>query len=467
MTMFGRWRKRSEDEKTSQASTVQRPSAAEIDAEYGDYTARIRKSLVFGAILGVFGAGAFGFVAWTTQTSSASERSGATDVGPTVILAALPASIMLAGFSILAALAIALQLAVRTPSVTETRPATAVARRRFLCSIANLVVPSSVALAAYSTPAALAGAPETLDLVRVFGPWLCAAFVAVIAADAGVASDPEYDRAEMGRLYRARVARRVLVGLRMVGERRDEVTSRSIAWQSFVLAGAPAATAIVSFASAPELLPRQAVALVILALVVAGVVYAVATRVYVNIIARDWITVSGIITGTILVGAIGWLMLIGISARWMVAEHSLVPATTTVAWAVVYVAVPAIVAAWSLIPFSDGRPRLLGLVVRRALLKKLKNRNRSVQRSDGATFNGLALVAPWLSPFLPFGIVLGVIAKQQIRRSRIARGQQEQRGEWVANLAIGLSLFFVVVLIVALLCVGAIDTPEWDEFVWG
>lgn len=465
--MFGRWRKRSEDEKTSQALVVQRPSASEIDAEYGDYTARIRKTLVFGAILGVFGAAAFGFVSWTTQSSSASERSGGTDVGPTVILAALPASIMLAGFSILAALAIALQLAVRTPSVTETRPATAVARRRFLCSIASLVVPSSVALAAYSTPAALAGAPETLDLVRLFGPWLCAAFVAVIAADAGVASDPEYDRAEMGRLYRARVARRVLVGLRMVGERDNEVTSRSITWQAFVLAGAPAATAILSFAAAPELLPRQAVALVVLALVVAGVVYVIATRVYINTIARDWVAVSGIIVGTVMVGAIGWVILIGVSAQWMFAERSLMPAATTVAWALVYLVVPAIVAAWSLIPFNDGRPRVLGLVVRRALVKKLKNRNRSVQRSNDATFNGLALVAPWLSPFLPFGIVLGVIAKQQIRRSRIARGQQEQRGEWAANLAIGLSLFFVVVLIVVLLCVGAIDTPEWNEFVWG
>lgn len=478
--MFGWRRRRRETGMTDQAmaqtpaaqsltarTTAVRPSASEVDAEYGNYTARIRKAMVFGAILGVVGAGLFAFVAWTTQTSSSSERPGIPDAGPTVLLATLPASITLTGFSILAAVAIALQLAVRTPSETESRPASAVARRRFLCSIANLVVPSSFALAAYSTAPALAGAPESLDFVRLFGPWLCGVLMALIAADASVASDPEFDRAEMGRLYRARTARRLLVGLRMVGDRPGAVTSRSIAWQALVLAGAPIVVAIVSFSSAPNLSLRQRMVLVILALVGAGIVYAIATRVYINVIARDWFTVSTIVIMTILFGALSWLVLAGISFRWAAAERSLMPTATTAVWALLYLVIPAIIAAWSLTPFADGRPKLLGLEVRRVLAKKLRTRNRGVERSDDAVFNGLALVAPWLSLFLPFGLVLGIIAKQQIRHARNARGQQKQKGEWLANLAIGLSLFFVAVLIVALLCVGAIDTPEWNEFVWG
>lgn len=474
--MFGSWRRRRDIEMTDQAAAQKRtdqkaanprPSASEIDAEYSNYTARIRKAMVFGAILGVLGAGICAFVAWTSQTAPASERSGVPDAGPTVIFATLPASITLAGFSILAGVAVALQLAVRTPSETESRPASAVARRRFLCSVANLVVPSSFALAAYSTAPALAGAPETLDFVRLFAPWLCGVLIALIAADASVASDPEFDRAEMGRLYRARSARRVLVGLRMVGNHADAVTRRSIAWQGSVLVGAPIVVAVVSFVSAPHLSLRQQIVLVVLALVVAGIIYVVATRVYINVIARDWFTVSTIVIMTILIGALSWLVLAGIVLRWAATERSLMPPAITVVWALIYVAVPAMIAAWFLTPFSGGRPKLLGLEVRRVLVKKLSTRNRGVERSDDAVFNGLALVAPWLSLFLPFGLVLGVIAKQQIRHANKARGQQKQKGEWMANLAIGLSLFLVVVVIIALLCVGALDTPEWNEFVWG
>lgn len=461
--MFGWWRKNNVD-----AGVAERPTASEVDAEYAEYLARIRKVTVFGALVGVGGTALFYLFAWwSSQSAAVGSAEGPPIEASPIILAPLPASLTIAGFSLLAAVAIALQLAVRTPSETEARPATALARRRFLCSVASLVVPAAFALAAYAMIPALANAPHDFDVVRMFGPALCGTLVALIAADAGVAFDPEFAPAEMGRVWRARVARRRLIGLRMVGDRPSALRKRTNVWQVFVLVGVPVLVAFASFLSAPDLLVRQRIALVVLALVIASIIYVIAVRIYINAAMRDWFGVTFIITVTIIFGALSWLMFIANTILRAAESRSLAPAMTTIVWAILYVSVPALLAAWSLTPFRDRRPRVLGLIVRRVFVKGLEKRHVGLEPKKGPAYNKLALVAPWVSVFLPFGLILGVIAKQQIRRAQEAPVSSRQRGEWAANLAIGLTVFFVVALIGSAVCIAVIDPSEWDAFIWG
>lgn len=463
MGVFGWWCKKDAD-----SGVEVRPTASEVDTEYAEYASRIRKAMVLGAVVGVFGTAFLYVYSWSSTLSAATGSTGLDQpAAPKIVLDPLPSSLTLAGFSLLAAVAIALQLAVRTPSETETRPATVLARRRFLCSVAGLVVPATFALAVYSIVPTFSSGPEHFDVVRMFGPVLCGVLVALIAADAGVASDPDFAPAELGRVWRARLARRRLEGLRMVGDSPKPVRARSVARQVLTLIGVPVLIALTSSLAAPDLHLRQRFLLIALALGVSVIVYAIAAYFYMSAVMRNWLNVAFTITLVVIFGTLCWLMFVTNTLQSTADSRSLAPAMTTFAWAVVYVAVPSFLAVWSLAPYRDRRPRLLGLIVKRVLLTRLRNRNRGLQPAEGPAYNTLALIAPWVSPLVPFGLVLGVIARQQILRSQHAPTQASQRGTWAANLAIGLTVLFVVILIGAALIVATIDPPEWDDFIWG
>lgn len=463
--MFGWWRKR-----VAVVETPARPTASEVDAEYAEYRSRIRDAMVLFGVVGGVGAAFLYLLAWMSNVSAAREASGpGAPTTPSIVLAPLPPSMTVAGFGLLAAVAVALQLAVRTPSEAETRAATVLARRRFLCGIARVVILGSFSLAAYAAIPALAGAPSVLDIARIFGPLALGGLVAFVAADAGVASDPDFAPAELGRVWRARVARRTLVGLRMIGDQASVISRRSIAWQGGALIVAPVLTGLVSSASAPEMNPRQRLILVVIALVVAGVIYGLTVGVYVNAVAHEWFTVALFVIMAVASGLILWLTL-GIWMLQRAAEEgstALAPTLTVEAWALTYIAVPAALAAWSVSPSRAGQPRALGLVVRAVLLRRLTRRHHGLNPSTAPPFNRLALAAPWLSVFLPFGMILGVIAKHQIRRANNSPTMAPQRGEWAANLAIVLTVALLALLIAVSFAAAAVDADEWRRFVWG
>lgn len=463
--MFGWWRKR-----VAVVKTPPRPTASEVDAEYAEYRSRIRSTMVFFGLVGGLGCAFLYLLAWISSVSSARELSGpGTPTTPQIVLEPLPAAMTVAGFGLLAAVAVALQLAVRTPSEAETRAATVLARRRFLCGIARIVVLGSFSLAAYAAIPALSSAPSALDIARIFGPLALGALVAFVAADAGVASDPDFAPAELGRVWRARVARRTLVGLRMIGDGASGMSRRAIAWQVVALIVTPVLAGLISSASAPEMTPRQRVILVVIALVVAGVIYGITVSIYVNAVSREWFAVAAFVLLAAASGLVLWLTL-GIWMLQRSAEEestALAPTLTVEAWALVYMAVPAALAAWSISPSRGGRPRALGLVVRAILLRRLARRHHGLNPSAVPPFNRLALTAPWLSVFLPFGMILGVIAKHQIRRASNSPTMAPQRGEWAANLAIVLTLAIFTLLIGALFVVAGVDAEEWQRFVWG
>lgn len=445
-----------------------KPTASEVDAEYADYLSRIWKAMVFGALLGVLVIAAVYAGAWSASTSMApSSSTGDHRATLMIVLAPLPASIVIAGFSLLAAVAIALQLAVRTPSAAESRPATALARRRFLCAVAAVVVPGTFALVVYATIPALADAPGQLDLVRLFSPALCGILVALIAADAGVASDPDFAPAEIGRVWRARVARRRLVALRVIGDAPATARSWTTVWQTIVLLAVPVLIVSVWAVTAPVLLTEQRIALVILSVPLTAVIYAVAAVAYLSAITREWLEVIGIIVGSGILGSLCWLTFVVAIFQSAAESRATGPVMATLAYTVAYVAATACLATWSLASFPGDQPRVLALIVRKTLRKRVKERHKGLPSKEAPAYNRLALVSPWVSPVLPFGMILGVIARQQIMRAKHEKREAVQRGLWAANLAIALTVFFFIALLVGSLIVATVDTPELDRFIWG
>jgi hypothetical protein len=462
--MFGWWRKK------VAADVSARPTASEVDAEYSEYRARIQKAMLQGALIGGFGSVFIYLVAWMSSVSAArSAEDAAAPTAPQIVLAELPTSVLTAGFSILAALAVALQLAVRTPSEAETKPATALARRRFLCDVARLLVLGSFTLAFYVLIPVLLSGPEILDVVRLFGPVLVGMLVALVAADAGVASDPDFAPTELGRVWRARVARDALQGLRVVGDQTADVSRRTIVVQWAALLVTPVGAAIASALSVPGLQSSQRIGLVVIAMIVTVVVYGTTFGIYMNALANDWVTVVAIVVATALLGVSVWLTapVAVLTRTGQEGSSSLSPALSVAGWVLVYVAVSAALAVWCLMPSRAGRPRALGWVVRGILARRVRRRHRGPNSSQRPPFNRLALAAPWLSVFVPFGLILGFLAKQQIRRASASRPAVHQRGEWAANLAIAITIVVLVALVSAAFLGAALDLEEWQRLVWG
>lgn len=461
--MFDWWRKKANPDVPA------RPTAAEVDAEYSEYRGRIQKAMLHGALIGGFGSAFIYLLAWMSSVSAAqSVEDAAAPTAPQIVLAALPTSVLTAGFSILAALAVALQLAVRTPSEAETKPATVLARRRFLCDVARLLVLGSFTLAFYVLIPVLLSGPEVLDVLRLFGPALVGILVALVAADAGVASDPDFAPTELGRVWRARVARDALHGLRVVGDQTADVSRRAIVAQWVALLGIPVLVAVASAVSVPEIELSQRIGLVVIALIVTGVVYGATFGIYMNALANDWVTVVAIVIVTALLGASVWLTvpLAVLTRTGQEGLSTLSPALSVAGWVLVYVAVPAVLAVWCLMPSRAGHPRALGWVVRGVLARRLRRRHRGLNSSQRPPFNRLALAAPLLSLFVPFGLILGFVAKQQIRRASASRPAVHQRGEWAANLAIAITVVVLIALVGSAFLGAALDLEEWQRLVW-
>lgn len=445
----------------------EQPSAADVETEYSGYVSRVRKTMLHNVCVAVVATLMIYLGARFSEYNAASRSLQHAADSASIYLAPLPAAMTLGGFSLLAAVAIGLQLAVRTPSTAESTPATAIARRRFLCELAQIIVLASFALAAYTTVPAFSSAPEVVDVVRLFGPGICATLVALIAADAGVAADPDFAPREISRVSRARTAVLLLAGIRMVGSRRSDAPRSPLVRQAAAMVLGPVIVGLASSLAINDVTPWQRSLLVIVAMITALVAYAIAVCLYLRVVRRDWVGAALIIGTTVALSLLCWLMMASLMLTQSSSSRSLTPAAATEAWAVVYVAVPAFLAAWTLTPSRHGEPRVLGLVVGRALARRLKKRHDGLEGQESHGLNRLAAVSPWISPLVPFGLLLAIIAKQQIRRANMAPARNPQRGTGFANAAIILTAAFFVIIITGLFVVAAVDLPEWNDYMWG
>lgn len=439
-----------------------RATAAEVETEYSAYVSRIRKAITRGVVAAITGVTVIYLSSWMTQLSAVPHPSHGDSTSVPLYLAPLPSSMTLGGFSLLAAGAIGLQLAVRTPSTAESTPATVIARRRFLCEFARIIVVTSFGLAVYTTGPALVAAPEVFDVLRLFGPAICATLVAVIAADAGVAADPDFAPVEISRVSRARSAALLLEGMRTIGSVKTGARRKRLAGQAVVLLVVPAVTGLASSLAIDDARPSERAVLAALAFVIALVIYAISVRFYLRIVIRDWVGVAFIVCITAVFGVFGWLA-IGLNLLDRSSgAYTLAPVTAPLLWAIVYLAVPSFIAAWTIASDRDGQPRLLGIVVVWMLTRRLRKRHKGIEQQHRPELNRLAAIAPWISPLVPFGLLLAVIARQQIRQAGRPPACAPQRGRGHANAAVALTVLFILVIITGLFIIAAMDHPAWS-----
>lgn len=200
--------------------------------------------------------------------------------------------------------------------------------------------------------------------------------------------------------------------------------------------------------------------LVVAALLVAGVLYLIIVRVFSAVIAHDWTELIFVIAFAVLFGILGWLMVVSVMLTFPEAAYSLAPTMVAAGWAVIYVAVPSFLGVWAVTPAQDGHPRALGLGVRGVVVRRLRRRSRGGSGTGLPAFNPLALISPWISILVPFGMIIAVIARQQIRQADSTPGQQPQRGIGATNVAMILTVIFFALFIAAAWVVAAIDPRD-------
>lgn len=437
------------------ASTPELARAAttpeEVAEEYSGYVTRLTKVLLSAAAIAITGVIVLFLLAWRSSVAPSESMS------VRVVLVPVSASTAAAGLSILAAVAIALQLAVRTPSETETTPARALGRRRFLCETARLVVLASFALAVYATIPAFATAPEELDLVRLLAPGLGALCVGVVAADAAVAADPDFAPDEVGRVARARARALLRHGIDSLSPG-VRVARPARLGETFVLAAPSAAVGFASSFAMSGLNPLQRVLLAAIAAVVALIIYSLAVSVYVKVVTRQWVDLALSAAFCSCIGFLFWLLTAyGVLIR-TAETRSFSAAATTAAWGITYLAVPGALAAWSLSKEATTRGGVLARRVLGVLTRRLDRlRDPVFEVNAQAKRNVLAVISPFVSPLLPFGMILAVVAKRQIRQANSGHADARQIGMKWADTAIWLTLAFSVLAALGFFVVAAID----------
>ena len=172
-------------------------------------------------------------------------RDGHNPNDPVLLLTPIPADVAIAGFSLLSAIVIALQVTVRTNSA-DSKPnskdgqqlVATLARRLFLVDFARMLIPAVLLFGIYLSFPYLATRPS-IDLVRAFGPILLSVIIAFFAADAGATSNPELAERQIQQAWHRRHKQKLEYGLRTAKTVPAEVSLGKRIFQIVVLALPP------------------------------------------------------------------------------------------------------------------------------------------------------------------------------------------------------------------------------------
>ena len=424
---------------TNQDETRRR-ELARANAAYDKYTARIQKILLNGAITAI---GVFALFGLLAALNSPSEPPS-----PQLLFVEPNDPLALSVFAILASIVIAIQLATRTRSgVSDEEEA---ARRRFLSSVAFVLVPTSFGLGLYLLQPLLDVAPQQLDLVRLV---LCgggALLLAFIAADAGTALE-EPDEIEQA-----------VNAERFLRERRDwldalegnslppSTVQRYWSWAVVILVPLLLGVALgVALGGSPGAL----VVGVILAAVCGTWSYAVVSETYVAAARNTWsyLTPSTLAyvpfaaTICVVVLQIG-LSKPGVDVRMLALLLLL---------AVLSFSVPALLA-MSLLRVSRGRRQIFRDIAVGQARRAVDRAERTSAKRPVPPINKIAVAALLLSWLFPLGLVLGSRAKVQISAAGVdeqnvplSRGSRLLRTARIISwLAIGLPVLALVMLVI-------------------
>ncbi|XUK60875.1 hypothetical protein ABMA10_02770 [Plantibacter sp. RU18] len=419
-----------------------RRQLAAVDSAYDDYTTRMQGMLGGGTIASVGFLALVGFMLWVV---------GSSPNAPTLSLSRVDDGTGAGVFAILATVVVAIQLSARAPVPLLSESADA-ARRRFLSAVAAMLVPVAIGMGIYMALPALAGAPETMDLVRVV---VCPAggfLVALFAADAAMAHDDRDEAVKSLRSERWRAELRARVLNLSRGTRRARPAASVVSWA--VVCMVPLATGIAFGAALGRTVPAV-LAGIALAVVCGLGAYSVVYDVYVNAARNTWsyLSPTTMLTVPVVVLVCATAVLAGLEA-----EGATLRSVAALGLAsILMLAAPAALAVFFLGPACGPRRIFRHIALRssvRALLRAIRVEERRPAR---ARMNKLARAALWLSLIFPFGIVLGGRAKAQIAAAGADNlGRPLARGRGLATTAqvvswsaLGVPLALLVAVIVS------------------
>jgi hypothetical protein len=418
---------------------TRRRELARANAAYDKYTARIQKILLTGAIITM---GVFALFALLAATNSPPSPS------PRLIFGKPDDSLAPSVFAILASIVIAIQLATRTRS--EVSDEEEAARRRFLSSVAFVLVPTSFGLGLYLLLPFFEAAPEGRDFTRLV---LCGGgslLLAVIAADAGTALEEPDEVEQAVNAERFLRERREWLQTLEDGSLPPRKVPSILSW--IVVVSMPL---LLGFALGTSLggSPRALLLGVVLAAFSGAWSYVVVGETFVAAARNTWSYLTPPTLAYVPSAAAICLVVVQVGFSAPGADIRLLALLLLLA--ILSFAAPALLAV-VLLRVSRGRRRVFREIVVARARKMVERAERTSEKKPAAPVNKIAVAALLLSWIFPLGIVLGHRAKLQIA----AAGVDDQdvalsRGSAlilvariVSFLALGLPVLALVVLMI-------------------
>ena len=367
----------------------------------------------------------------------------------------VPADISIAGFTLLTTIAIALQVAARSPILGFENLPHEIARRQFLGAFANSLIPAAAALGFYITAQYWSG-PHTFDPVRLFGPSLLALLVALAAADAGLAASPEFGTHDL----RAAWKRKRVQALK----RAEDALTGSGRWPSkqgrineacaMVVIPLSAVHTFLAFDASLTLL--RYIGAVAISVIAVCLIYAFIYLTLRLAALRSWfefslmLALAALLTASVILGSIQF----AVAQESMGAPESVLPWTLLLLMAVA--GPPTGLGLWAA-RFSPNRTAgLLRYHAARRVRQKrfrLLNEPEDKQTQQGeanrTSFHPFVIIGMCLSVVPPFGAVFCAIALQEIMRIQ-SSSSNRGGGKKTAIAVLSLNVAAAVTLVVCL-----------------
>ena len=419
----------------------------ELETEYDQYTRSLQRAIWVGVlVLGLAGL----FVVLPTW------MSGGTAKVPLVLIH-INGDLGLAAFGILAAIVLALQVMVRTPSARQPDREFE-ARKKVLGLMAMFLVVINLGLGGYlfiqNSVAATLG---VVDAVRTFGPLVGGIILAVLAADAAsVVSRSSASKDRNAQDVRNAMRLREQVKALRSGSGRPLVWSERVVDVALLLVIPALIVLVLDLAATPSGIGQG----IISGLIISGYCAAIYGVVYENFVAAargTWSFLEATFVMPVIVFvAFALTLLAGITEN-STAENW---AARTAGGLLAFVAATVFPAAtaWFLIRAGDENRRrglLRDIAIWRAAAHLRTAEDHVTSTTSSIPWNKVAIASFVVSPAFPFGAILGTVARQQIADANLEGSKQ--RGSRLAAAAIVISCCVPLLVMIGLFVIIIVD----------
>lgn len=391
-------------------------------AEYRAYGFQLFRQLLAGA-----GGAAFAYAAMRLMSVMSESFARKTPDSIRIQMPPVPAGVALGGYAVLATLVVALLVAVWAPRDQTLSVVREVARKQFLTSFADVLVPASLLMGLYLA-FQRSDAPHTLDLVRFFGPLLVSLAIALFAAAAGTAANPEYSTQELHDAWRRRKRTVLEQGLNACNQDTRDPSRTRFVRNGIALLAVPSmlAGALKLVMFGPDL--GRAVGAGFVALVLAAGIYFLTTKLLHYSTTQNWVALIGVTVLATPFAALVSLTYVNVGFYLAGKDHQVGVFARLLLYYFLVLAVAVFLAVRSVTPRA-GKPRG---VLRHAVALQIR---ADLHRLNGAPtdpthspkLSALTVASAWLTIIPPMGLILGYIAQLQLARNQAATGARREQ----------------------------------------